>query len=166
MWQGFSEADAEAGERAVAEGSYPFGGDATADEEPGTRWFSVDGEAMAEGGVPRELREPAAVLPAHGVELRVENVKLDDDEYVVAINDRRCVVWTRHDRNTWFVSTARPFAVVNDLLEAAGAVPRIFLINPGANTGEAWLLDPRIVEAVAKSGLVKDESMPMLATHV
>jgi hypothetical protein len=162
MWRGFTEEDASAGQQAVAKGAYPFGGRATADEEPGTRWFPIDGETMAEGGVPRELKELASVLPALGVELQIENLEygsVNDGEYVISINGRRCVVWSHQDwaaNRAWFVATARPLAVINDLLESANAIPRLFMLNPGANTSEAWLLDPHLVEAITASGLIND----------
>jgi hypothetical protein len=128
---------------------------------------------MAEGGVRRELAELAPALRAHGIELTVENVHrpLAGDvtgDYVVAINGRRCVVWTPADRTaqrTWEVATVRPLAVINDLLAQAGAVPRCFTLYAGVNEGIAWLLDPRIVAAVAGSGLVEERQIPALATH-
>jgi hypothetical protein len=68
-------------------------------------------------------------------------------------------------QRAWLVATVRPLAVINDLLAEAGAVPRIFTLYAGANFGVAWLLDPRIVAAVADSGLVEDDELPALATH-
>jgi hypothetical protein len=173
MWRHFAEAEAAAGERAVAQGAYPFGGKATLDEEPGLQYFFVDGEAMAEGGVNRVLAEFEPALRAHGVELQVENVNrpiVGDGagDYVVAINGRRCVVWTQADwaaQRAWVVATIRPLAVINDLLAEAGAVPRLFTLYAGGNDGFAWLLDPRIVAAIAGSGLVEERQVPALATH-
>jgi hypothetical protein len=173
MWQDFAEGAAAAGERAVAEGAYPFGGTATLDEEPGLRYFFVDGETMAEAGVKRKLADLEPALRAHGIELRVENVNrpLVSDvggDYVVAINGCRCVVWTPADwaaQRAWEVATIRPLAVINDLLAEAGAVPRLFTLYAGGNDGIVWLLDPRIVAAVAESGLVEEDEVPALATH-
>jgi hypothetical protein len=173
MWRDFSEEDAAAGERAVAEGAYPFGGKATADEEPGSRYFFVDGEAMAEGGVRLQLAEFEDVLHAAGVELQIEDVNRPrlieaGNDYVVAINGHRCVVWTSDDwasQRAWKAATIRPFAVINDLLAEAGAVPRLFTLNAGGNDGIVWLIDPRIVDAVAASGLVRENGVPVLATR-
>jgi hypothetical protein len=89
-------------------------------------------------------------------------------DYVVAINGRRCVVWTPADRGAqraWEVATIRPLAVINNLLAEAGTVPRLFTLHAGGNEGIAWLLDPRIVAAVADSGLVEDGVVPALATY-
>ncbi|BEL01944.1 hypothetical protein Q0Z83_001350 [Actinoplanes sichuanensis] len=169
-WRDFSAEDAAAGERAVAEGAHPLGGLATLDEEPGERYFDVDGETMAEGGVARVLRrELGPALAGHGVELRFEELNYPDSvetgDYVIAINGRRCVVWTPADwaaGNPWYVSTVRPLAVINDLLAEAGAVSRIYTLYPGSNQGEAWLIDPRIVDVIADSGVIKAEAMPVL----
>jgi len=171
-WQHLSEQEAAAGERAVAEGAYPLGGRATLDEEPGLRWFDVDGETMAEGGVGRVLAEWAPALRSHGVEPHVEMVSwpdsVEDGDYVITINGRRCVVWTPQDwvaNSPWAVATVRPLAVINDLLADAGAVPRVYTLSTGGNDGEAWLLDPRIVAAISESGLIKESGVPALATH-
>jgi hypothetical protein len=58
----------------------------------------------------------------HFAELQVENVNrpiVSDGagDYVVAINGRRCVVWTQADwaaQRAWVVATIRPIAVIND----------------------------------------------------
>jgi hypothetical protein len=173
LWQGFSAEDAAAGERAVAEGAHPLGGKATLDEEPGTRFFEVDGEEMAEGGVARTLQiDLVPALREHGVDLSFELVNypgsVESGDYVIAINGRRCVVWTPRDwaaGSPWRVSTVRPLAVINDLLAEAGVVPRLHTLHAGSNQGEAWLLDPRIVAAIAGSGVIKDESVPALPAH-
>ncbi|MEU4157783.1 hypothetical protein [Actinoplanes sp. NPDC026670] len=172
-WQDFSAEDAATGERAVAEGAHPLGGKATLDEEPGSRFFEVDGEEMAEGGVARTLQvDLVPALREHGVDLRFELIdypgSVDSGDYVIAINGRRCVVWTPADwaaGNPWWVSTVRPLAVVNDLLAEAGAVPRLYTLYAGSNQGEAWLLDPRIAEVIAGSGVLKEESLPALPAH-
>lgn len=63
------------------------------------------------------------------------------------------------------VATVRPLAVINDLLAKAGAVPRVYTLSTGGNDGEAWLVDPRIVVAIAEGGLFKESGAPALATH-
>ncbi|WP_245923210.1 hypothetical protein [Paractinoplanes atraurantiacus] len=136
-------------------------------------WFWVDGESLAEGGVVRELAVMAPALRSYGVDLRLENVNRPmvgdiEGEYVVAINDRICVVWApeevRRDLD-WETATIRPLAVINDLLEEAGVVPRLFTLYAGVNEGIAWLLDPQIVAAVADSRLFPSSETPALATH-
>jgi hypothetical protein len=96
MWEHLPEDEATAAERMVAEGNYPF---VSLGEEPGVRYFLVDGETMAEGGVDRELRAMAAGLQTCGIDLQIETVnrpsRVEDGDYVVAINGRRCVVWSR-----------------------------------------------------------------------
>jgi hypothetical protein len=173
LWKDFSAEDAAAGERAVAEGAHPLGAKAILDEESGSRFFAVDGEEMAEGGVARTLQiELVPALRAHGVDLRFETVNfpasVESGDYVIAINGRQCVVWTPEDWATgrpWLVSTVRPLAVINDLLAEAGAVPRLYTLYAGSNQGDAWLLDPRIAAAIADSDLFDEESVPALPAH-
>jgi hypothetical protein len=170
MWEHLSEGEAAAAERRVAEVEYPFVGFG---DEPGLGWFFVDGEEMAEYGVDRQLRDLVPALRTCGVELRIERVNepagVEDGDYVVMINSRLCVVWRPEDWAgyfAWKAATVRPLAVINDLLAEAGATKRLFTLYPGANEGIAWLLDPRIVGAIADSGLIqKDIELPALATH-
>jgi hypothetical protein len=169
MWAHLPDDEAAAAERMVAEGQYPF---VPLDEEAGLRYFYMDGESMAEGGVDRALREMAPGLRACGIELRIETVnvpvEIEEGDYIVAINGRRCVVWRAQDwaaHRAWLVSVVRPLAVVNDLLAEAGETKRLFTLNAGGNDGFAWLLDPPIVAAVADSGLVRVRSVPALPCH-
>jgi hypothetical protein len=168
MWEHKSVDEAAAEERKVAEGKSPS---VFVDEEPGLRWFFVDGEEMAEGSVDRQLRGIAPGLRTYGIELQIETVnrpaRVDDGDYIVAINSRRCVVWRPEDwaGHPWRVSTLRPLAVVNELLAEAGATPRIFVLCPGCNEGIAWLVDPRIVAAIVDSGLFPEAALPVLASR-
>jgi hypothetical protein len=170
LWRHLPDDVTADAEQAVATGGYPF---ASHDGDQDVRRFFVDGEAMAEDGVVRVLADLAPALRAHGVELRLATVNrpLVDDaegEYVVAINDRRCIVWTPDDwtaQRAWETATVRPLAVVNDLLAEAGATVRLFTLLAGTEDAIALLLDPRIVAAVADSGLVRESGVPARATH-
>ncbi|WP_432825009.1 hypothetical protein [Dactylosporangium sp. CA-092794] len=162
-WSHLSAAAAGEQMRAVAGGEYPFMGDAFEGLE-----FFADGEDLAEGGVEELLRAMAPALRRHGVELRVEVVRLptsDDDEYVLNINGRRCRVWGPADwsgRQAWHSATVRPLAVVNELLAECGATARVFTLYCGGNEGTALLLDPAVVDAVRLSGLVDPYNVPEL----
>jgi hypothetical protein len=168
LWRHLSPEDADVAQRRVVDIEWPLTGFG---DEPGEFWFFVDGEDMAEGSVGRELAPLAPRLHEHGVDLVVEEMRhlpvADDGDYVVAINGRRCVVWTAEDwtqRWAWEVATRRPLAVINDLLAEAGATPRLYTLHTGGNEGIAWLLDPRIVDAIVASGLLGDRA-PAFATH-
>jgi hypothetical protein len=168
-WEHLSEDAAAEAERMAAEGRLSI---LANDEDEGFRWFHVDGEEMAEGGVERVLRRLAPGLRTRGIELQVETVDrpvgVQDGDYVVEINGRRCVVWRPEDWSTgraWVVSTVRPLAVVNDLLAESGVTSRLFTLTAGANEGIAWLVDPRIVAAIVDSGLVNEPSLPVLAAY-
>jgi hypothetical protein len=82
-------------------------------------------------------------LRHHGVALHVEMVSwpdsVEDGDYVIAINSRRCVVWTPQDwvaNGSWGVAAVRPLAVINDLLAEAGAVPRVYTLSTAATTAK------------------------------
>ncbi|MGI5180306.1 hypothetical protein ACQEVZ_28705 [Dactylosporangium sp. CA-152071] len=131
--------------------------------------FRADGEDLAEGGVEDLLREMAPALRHFGVTLRIRTVcgSGDEESYVLGINDRRCPVLDADDwryNSPWLEATVRPLAVVNDLLAAAGTPVRVFTLYAGENDGLALLLDPAIVDAVRRSGLVDDRNTPELPT--
>jgi hypothetical protein len=169
LWRHLSEREADEAQQRVVDTEWPFG--AFGDDEPGNFSFFVDGEEMAEGHVPQVLTEMAPSLRKHGLALRVEEVTLpraDEGNYVVAINDRPCVVWTPQDwvdRRSWEAATVRPLAVINDLLAEAGAVPRLFTQYTGGNEGLAWLLDPLVVAAINTSGLQEPRETIEIASH-
>ncbi|MEU4689870.1 hypothetical protein [Actinoplanes sp. NPDC023714] len=170
MWASLSEEQAAAAERAVANGDYPFGID---DPLEGVGWFFADGEELAEGQIRTVLAKIEPALRDHGVDVRLEvinhpSVGDDQGDYVVAINGRPCVMWSQDDwvtRRARWTATVRPFAVINDLLAEAGASARLFTLYAGAEDAIGWLLDPRIVAAVADSGLIKESEIPAQATH-
>lgn len=169
LWQHLSAEEADAAQRTVVETQWPFG---SFDDDLDRFWFLVDGENMAERMVGEELAAMVPRLRELGVELRVDEVStprsVQDGDYVVAISGRRCVVWTPRDwveRRAWLTATVRPLAVINELLADAGAVPRLFTLYAGGNEGIAWLLDPRIVAAIADSALLEDQEVPALASH-
>ncbi|MFB9238203.1 hypothetical protein ACFFWC_22050 [Plantactinospora siamensis] len=169
MWRHLPAAAAAEQAREVAAGGYPF---RLLDADADVRWFFVDGEEMAEGRVPDQLRSMAPALLAHGVELRFGADRVPSstrEDYVVTINGRPCRVWGPEDwtdYRAWETATVRPLAVVNDLLGRAGAVPRLCTLYAGGNDGIAWLLDPRIVAAVERSGLLPAHEVPRLAADL
>lgn len=161
MWRFVSEEEAGAAQRKVAEGGYPF---SAATDEPDGDWFHIDAEEMAEGQIRYQLQDMLPRLRELGVDLVAEMLDpdLENGDAVVVINGRRCVLWSPGDWETglpWLTSTIRPLAVINDLLAEAGAIERVFLLRDGV----VWLLDPRIVEAVAASGAITDQhTFPIL----
>lgn len=162
-WSHLSPMAAAECERSVTAGGYPF----TAEVFPGID-FMADGEELAEGGVEDLLQLMDPALRGHGVALRVKALQLPnsaDDEYMLDINGRRCVVLDRDDwtyGQPWYDATVRPLAIVNDLLAEAGATARVFTLYAGGNEAIALLLDPQVVAAVAHSGLVEARDLPTL----
>jgi hypothetical protein len=146
--------------RAVAAGDYPFTCEVLADVA-----FPADGEDLAEGRVEELLHAMAPVLARYGVALGVQRLSASEDEYVLDINGRRCVVLDADDwryNAPWYEATVRPLAVVNDLLARAGSPTRVFTLYAGDNGGIALLLDPAVVDAVRHAGLLDQRDLPAL----
>jgi hypothetical protein len=165
MWERVPAEVAVAEERRVAEGGWPF---RLLGDEPGDTWFFIDGEEMAEGQSPRELAELGPALRRYGIELRVEHVRrpmgVEDEDHVISINGRECVMWSPGDwvgYHAWETASVRPLAVINELLAEAGAVERLFTLHIGGNDGVALLIDPRLVAAAEATGLF--DEVPRLA---
>jgi hypothetical protein len=162
FWRDQPLVAAETQRRDVAAGGHPFSCPVLDDVT-----FHADGENLAEGSVEDLLREMTPALRRFGVTLRVRTVSGNNDDggYVVEINGRRCLVLDADDwryNSPWFEATVRPLAVVNDLLAAVGTPIRVFTLYTGGNEGRALLLDPAVVDAVRRSGLVDDREMPEL----
>jgi hypothetical protein len=162
FWVGLPPAEAQAQQRQVAAGGYPF---TCAVLEPLT--FFADGEDLAEGGVEELLREMTPALLRFGVALQVETISEGDTgvAYVVRINGRDCTVLDDDDLRynwPWFEATVRPLSVVNDLLHAAGTQTRVLTLHTGGNEGLALLLDPTIVDIIRRSGLLTAGNLPEL----
>lgn len=162
FWHGLSAAAAAGQHREVAAGGWPFNCAVLDDVN-----FRADGEDLAEEGVEDLLSEMAPALRRLGVDLQFRTLSGTDSKagYVVDINGRRCLVLDADDwryNSPWCEATVRPLAVINDLLAAVGTPVRVFTLYTGENDGRALLLDPAIVDAVRRSGLVDDRNTPVL----
>jgi hypothetical protein len=165
-WRDLPPSVAADQQREIARGGYPFTG-AAFDEVT----FPADGEDLAEGGVEELLERMRPVLQRHGVALQVATLSTAesiDDDYVIAINGRRCLVLGPDDwryESPWYEATIRPLSLVNDLLADPAATVRVFTLHAGGNDGLAILIDPRIVDAMAHSGLIGANDLPILPRH-
>ena len=162
VWDGLAPAAAALRRKAMAEGGYPLSDDVFEDVR-----FVADGEDLAEGGVEDLLGEMAPALLRHGVTLEVTAgeypLDTEEEEYVLAINGRRCRILGSGDwDDDWYCATVRPLAMVNDLLAEAGAKVRVFTLCAGGNEGQAFLLDPEVPAAMARSGLFSPDNVPEL----
>jgi hypothetical protein len=158
LWVHLRQDDRVVERARVARGGYPFNPGALVD------WIFVDSDVIAEGTGKQVLDELAPLLVRFGVDLGVE-VVVDGGQATLIINGIVCEIWTAADpyvldRENF---TEWPFGVVNQLLEAAGAVVRVHLLYAGTNFGLAHLLDPRIPGVVAASGLYPEWEIPSLA---
>jgi len=168
LWDLLEPAAAAQLRKALAESGHPL--DDAAFENAG---FSADGEDLAEGGVEELLGEMAPALLRHGLALEVTAgdypVDEEKEDYVLALNGRRCRILRSEDREgheeDWYLATVRPLAMVNDLLAEAGAKVRVFTLYTGGNEGLAFLLDPEVPAAMARSGLFPPDQVPELASR-
>lgn len=162
LWDHLSAELRESATAEAATGCYPLDFDVLFEQVE----FFADGEALAEGGVERFLRELAPALARYGVVLEVETL-WDADDYTVSINGTRCVVLRDEDWESgspWASATVRPLAVVNRLLAAAGrSTLRAHTLCTGGNDGLVLLMDPRAVEAMRVSSLFPEHEVPALA---
>jgi len=94
----------------------------------------------------------------------------DSGDYVVSINGEVVRLYDSdawkskvESELPWYTSTMKPLAVLNGLLQAAGARERFFVLYPGGNEGTALLIDPRIVAALKAAGLAEGNELPVEA---
>jgi hypothetical protein len=115
--------------------------------------FPADGERLAEGGIEALLEAMGPALAEHGLRLKVRR-----HHGILMINDMSC-----GDCPTAVDATVRPLAVVNSLLAQVGAPARIFTLYTGGLSGLAYLMDPRVAQAMRLSGLYDRRELPELA---
>jgi hypothetical protein len=103
----------------------------------------ADAEDLAEGGVGALLEELRPELRARGVEYgRVDDVFDESyDRYQVVVDARSYPIY---ERPSWDRAWQGTFALVNDLLERAGAEDRAY----AASEWTWWLLAPAQAERV------------------
>lgn len=148
LWRAVEPADRDAQLDAIRAGAYPLHL-AVFDDV----CFPADGEALADGGVEALLEAMAPALAEHGLRLKVRR-----HNGVVVVNDLSCGAYA-----TAFEATVRPLAVVNALLAQVGAVARVFTLYTGGSQGLAYLLDPRVAQAMRLSGIYDRRELPELA---
>jgi hypothetical protein len=168
LWRGLDEDQRSTAVQAVAGGAHPW----STEMAPSVSFFA-DGEDLAEEGVEDFLMEVAPSVKSLGVELDVTTELQDrgaDTVYAVTINGTRVEIYNglaafERDDDTfaWFTAQNRPLARVNELLAAAGAKERFFILYPGTNDGLALLIDPDIPAAIALAGFTEPDEIPLLA---
>jgi hypothetical protein len=152
LWRSAEPAHRRAQLDEIRSGGYPLDSAIFADVR-----FPANARLLAEGGVAKLLAEMAPALAEHGLRLRVRELT----PVIVEINGMACVL--EEEPTLEYAATVRPLAVVNDLLEAAGARVRIFTLYAGDAEGLAYLLDPRVLRVLQASGLYDRRELPELA---
>jgi hypothetical protein len=148
LWRAAEPADRDAQFDAICAGAYPLHL-AVFDDA----CFPADGEALADGGVEKLLAAMSPALAEHGLRLKVRR-----HNGIVVINDLSC-----GEHPTAIEATVRPLAIVNALLAQVGAVARVFTLYTGGSQGLAYLMDPRVAQAMRVSGLYDRRELPELA---
>jgi hypothetical protein len=148
LWRAAEPAERLAQLKAIRTGDYPLHLPIFDDV-----CFPADGEHLAGGGIEELLAAMAPALAEHGLRLKVRR-----HDGIVIINDLSCGVCT-----TAREATLRPLAVVNELLAHIGATVRIFTLYTGGSQGLAYLLDPRVAQAMRLSGIYDRRELPELA---
>jgi predicted DNA-binding WGR domain protein len=120
--------------------------------QPGSQYWYVDGEDMAEGDMESVHEEMAPSLKRVGLELSVATLMGPYGEnstgYDISINGIAVEMYRTEPSNPklplcddpWMDCSVKPLAVVNQLLKESGSVYRIGLMYPGGNDGMAILL--------------------------
>ena len=166
LWDHLPARAQEAAQSRITSGEYPL----CCDDIDEQVEFIADGEDLAEGGVQDFLKEITPSLARWGLDLRVQVISDPyeagaDSDYVLAINDVRCTVWTREEiesRDLRYQATIRPVQVINRLLADIGADARVLTLYAGGNDGMAFILNPRVPAAMKASGLFKDRDVPSI----
>lgn len=117
-------------------------------DEGSGRFFWADAETLAEGGVGSFLGELAPTLEQIGVRLG-ELSESWDEAYSVRVAGREVLIYGPEEQEeARALAAVRTFALVNDLLAAAGSAERLYAVG-GDNDMVAVLLTPDLLELLS-----------------
>ncbi|MHC4919144.1 MAG: M1 family metallopeptidase [Planctomycetota bacterium] len=129
------------------------------------RMFHADAESLAAGGCDRFLREVEGLLHKEGVRLRAVEEKLTASSYSLAVNGVTHLMYAQQDIEseatrpgiTWGLTAARCFALINDLLRAAGSPEQIFAVGSGNDLQGVFLTAELVKQLQARGDAVATE---------
>ena len=129
------------------------------------RMFHADAEDLAEGGCDRFLREVEGVLHKEGVRLQAGEEKFSAAGYSLAVNGVTHVMYAQKDLEneatrpgiTWGLTAARCFALINDLLRAAGSPEQFLAVGGGNNLHGVFLTKELLEQLQAREDVVAAE---------
>lgn len=136
------------------------------------RLFNADAEDLAEGGVGEFLREIEPFLIGQGISLNQVEDEFSERGYWITVNGKPYTIYDtdelqRSDEQLglfWGLSSARAFAIVNGLLEAAGSEERLYAVN-GGNDLFGFFLTPALRETICGYLGVKPRDRPYVPTE-
>jgi len=127
------------------------------------RAFDGDAERLAEGGIRDLLQSMARALEVEGVTLpEIEEVYSERGYSIRAGTDSR-TIWSEDERkHAWALTTTRVITLINEWLVAARSDERVHVLGGlGGHDAVFVLLTPRLRQAIAKSGVFREEDIPV-----
>jgi len=136
------------------------------------RMFHADAKSLAEGGCDQFLRRVAVLLRKEGVRLEAIEDQLTESGYSLSVNGVTHVMYASADLQneaskpgiTRGLTAARCFALINDLLQAAGSAEQIFAVGDGTDL-QGVFLTSELLEQLKTRGDVAPTELPYRMTE-
>ena len=123
------------------------------------RYYHVDAEDLAEGGICRFIGKVEPFLSAQGVTVPDLQEEISDRGYVVRVGGVPHTIYTAEDLKReasgeepgiiWGLAMARGFAIADQLLESAGSPERAYAVA-GGNDLFAIFLTPELYRTISE----------------
>lgn len=128
------------------------------------RAFDGDAERLAEGGVKDLLEAMGPALNAEGVELPEIDEVYSENGYTLRVGTDNYTLWGEAEgKRSWELTTRRTITLINDWLATAGSDERVHVLGSGGGHDAVFvLLTPAIRQAIANSGVFREQDIPAL----
>jgi hypothetical protein len=116
------------------------------------RFFHADAEELAEGGVVDFLKKVQPFLRHLGVALTSLDQTYDESSYTVSVNGKLYLIWNAaelQEIGIRGIATVRTFSIVNELIEKAGSLERLYALY-GDNDLHGLFLTPDLKELICR----------------
>lgn len=122
-------------------------------DEATQRICPIDAENVADGFATDELLKLQEPLLRFGIDLKVEELADEGQNYVIGVNGITYLVLSAEEideERDWLLATQRVLAVVNRLLDSLGADERVYLLYIG-ELSLAVFLTPQMFDVLSES---------------
>ena len=123
----------------------------------------ADAEELAEGFVGELLSNVDEFLSLSGVKIEHAEDDFGETSYTVLVNDESFTLYTKEELEAgaklWELATQRTIAMLNHLLEGAGAAERCYLLY-GGNDAEVIFLTAEMFKAIAQCEELAERDRP------